>query len=468
MKALSDLIEQLLAKHIIAAPIKASHILLKGITAQSKNIKPGYLFIAKKGALKDSLDGHSFIDDAINRGASALIVDEDAGLSAQASKIPVIRAKDSSLAYAHACELFYGEPSKKLTLIGITGTNGKSSSTFMLHSIFKAAGFKAKIMGTLGLGEPGDLKPLSHTTMEAEFLSATLADLSQHGVSHVIMEVSSHALEQKRVHGLNFTAVACTNISHDHLDFHGSLENYRNAKARLFFELAKESCIKVLPYKDFFGERTRKLKNLIFYQDDAPKDLSVPLLGSFHQENAQLCYSIARGLKLTPDIILEGLKNAPQIPGRLEAVFPAKRRVFIDFAHTSDALERVLLTLKSLPHRKLIVVFGCGGDRDREKRPLMGKIAARLADIVIVTDDNPRSEDPKSIRSAIISDVNKQNKILEIADRKEAIFYALAQAHQDDIVLIAGKGHENYQIFHDKIIDFSDYNTALEALRIYD
>lgn len=452
---------------------QAPELWISSVTASSSLVRKGSLFVATKGALPTSRDGHDFIDEAILNGASAIVFDDEKILSKE-YPVPLIRALDSKASLSYLCEEFFDRPSLKLKVIGITGTNGKTSTSFMLHSILKEAGFNPKIMGTLGLGDPTNLTPLSHTTMDPEFISQTLASLVNDGVTHMIMEISSHALSLKRVEALNFCAVALTNITQDHLDFHGSIKAYTDAKARLFFELAHESTSVILMTNPF----SNKLKflsepQMVPKMSDESEDgrtftlndlkITLPFSGDFHQRNAALASTIASSLKISPEHIVAGLKKVPAIPGRLQWINNSKDfKVVVDFAHTPDALENLLSTVKKTAQR-IILVFGCGGDRDRKKRALMGKIAERFAEQIIITDDNPRSEDPKSIRLEILSGMSELSKISEIGDRRLAIKTAIKMAEKDDVVVIAGKGHENYQIYQTKTA-FSDQLEAEIAL----
>lgn len=434
---------------------------ITGVTSQSSRVQPGFLFVAKKGATAHSKNGHDFIDDAIQRGAAAIVV-EHGFLPAKPLSLPVITVSKSEEAYALLCEAFYGFPSQKLSLIGITGTNGKTSTSFMLHGIFKAAGFTPKIMGTLGMGDPGHLLPLSHTTMEAEFISRALAHFVDEGITHVIMEVSSHALALHRADALDFTAVGLTNITQDHLDFHETLEEYTAAKALLFWRVAKPHTYKILPTLHPF-KNTDQLENLILYDAHELITDQLPFLGDFHQQNACLAASLASCLGVAMDTIKKGLHQCQPVPGRLELVTNNPCPILVDFAHTPDALKSVLTTVKRLTQGRLILVMGCGGDRDSTKRPLMGRIAEEWADQIIVTDDNPRHEDPQVIREQILAGMREHSKVKNIGNRSDAIYEAIKNAGPDDIVLITGKGHEEYQIYGDNKRPFSDQMTSKKA-----
>jgi UDP-N-acetylmuramoyl-L-alanyl-D-glutamate--2,6-diaminopimelate ligase len=428
---------------------------ISGISASSQCIKTGFLFVAKRGATKQSRDGHDFIDDAILRGAKAVVVDSH--WQQRELSVPILVADDTALALSYLCESFFGWPSRKLKLIGITGTNGKSSTSFMLYSILKAAGFRTALMGTLGIGEPSALLKSSHTTLDPEHLSATLSSMVGDGYTHVVMEVSSHALAQQRVCALDFAAVGFSNLSQDHLDFHGSMDNYKHSKELLFTSLAKAHTHKVLPIDHPFDLKDAPRK--ILFDTHEELGLTLPFLGEFHKKNALLAKYLALSLGISEKPIVAGLKECPPIPGRLE-IISENPRVVVDFAHTPDALRSVLENLRADTLGKLIVVFGCGGDRDQEKRPIMGQIASTLADRIIVTDDNPRFEDPALIRAAIMAGMKGSLEIHEIADRKKAIKNAIINAQRSDTVLIAGKGHEDYQIYKDQAKRFSDQEEA--------
>lgn len=436
---------------------------IKGLSANSKEIKPGYLFVATKGALKNSQDGHDFIDQAILQGAVAIVTDSTYVYKKDLT-VPIIRAKNSRQALAFLCEAFYQWPSKDLTIIGITGTNGKTSTSFMVQNILKSAGKKAYVMGTLGIGEPGHLKALSHTTASPEVLSHYFFALREQGISHVVMEVSSHAIAQERVCAVDFSLVAFTNLSHDHLDFHGTMENYRNAKEKLFLNIAKPETKKVLPADHGLDARINSLSNIVLFKEDASLADYLPYNDEFYSKNALLAANIAKALNIDTKSIKNGLRSCPNIPGRLERIYDGGPTIIVDFAHTPDAFKGVLKILKAKTKGRLIVVFGSGGNRDQRKRPMMGKIASEIADIIFITDDNPRDEDPKLIRASIKEGIPEGFIVHEISDRKEAILRAIKLAHKQDLVLIAGKGHEDYQIIGAKVNKFSDQQEALKAI----
>jgi UDP-N-acetylmuramoyl-L-alanyl-D-glutamate--2,6-diaminopimelate ligase len=441
-----------------------SHINITGVTSKSHEVGPGFLFVAKKGATPESRDGHDFIEDALERGAVALIIDNNYKLK-KIHSIPVFRTSKSACALAELCEAFWGYPSKSLSIIGITGTNGKTSTSFMLHSIFKTAGFRPVILGTLGMGHPGELSRVSHTTPEPEFLSKSLAYFRDQNYTHVILEASSHGIILERLRGLSFSAVGLTTIGQDHLDFHGSMSEYIRAKQMLFDELAHEQTYKIIPCNHNF-KFTYNLANLELY-DPNIKPAGLELPGDFQINNAALAHAIAHKFAISAEHISLGLKRCLPVPGRLEQIKHTSLRaqIFIDFAHTPDALEALLRTARKLSAGRIILVFGCGGERDQNKRTRMAHIAQELADILIITDDNPRREDPDSIRQDIISGLCVTTNFYNIGQRREAIKTAVLISNKQDIIIIAGKGHENYQIYGNKYHDFCDRSVVEEILR---
>lgn len=441
---------------ILSANKDLGSIEINNLTANSNDCKKNTLFIATKGATDKSLNGHDFIEHAISNNAAAIVIDKSYQVN-KSYPVPILTAKDSKEALCFLAEAFFGFPSHHLTVVGITGTNGKTSTSFMLHSILKQAGLKTRIMGTLGIGEPSTLTPLSHTTMDPVFISRKLFHMLEKGVNHVIMEVSSHALSLKRCEAIKFTAVGLTNTTQDHLDFHGTIENYYQAKKRLFTKLATDQTIKVLPQGHHFlkDDSINRHRLITYKQNDTD---------NFHEKNARLAQTLAQELGVDHIAIEQGLKLCPRIPGRMETVCSKPFKVVVDFAHTPHALESLLTNINKDNYHRVILVFGCGGDRDKQKRSIMGVIAQNMADLIIVTDDNPRTEDPKKIRDEITSQITTPHKFLNIASRKQAIATAISQAKSNDIVIIAGKGHEDYQIYDDNKIYFSDYETAKSIL----
>jgi UDP-N-acetylmuramoyl-L-alanyl-D-glutamate--2,6-diaminopimelate ligase len=482
---LADLIQRLSAKSIDGSIDRE----ITGIRYDSRRVTSGNLFVAVRGA---SFDGHSFIEQAVDKGAVA-VVGEQPTLSQRATAIVV---PDSREALAQLAATFFGYPSRKLRMIGVTGTNGKSTTTFLIKHLLERANQSTGLIGTVQYEVGQRLLPAPRTTPESLDLQELLSQCVASGCRNVVVEVSSHALSQGRANQMEFNVGAFTNLTRDHLDFHQGMKGYFEAKARLF-ESLRENRNKegkaVINVDDPYGQQLvarfgRDLPIITYgmgaraefrasdfkvemngtsYRLDA-KDKSyfvrLPLIGRFNIYNSLAALTAANAMGLDIRTAVLALAKAPQIPGRLEAV-PAKRKfqVFVDYAHTDDALLNVVKTCRDLNPNRLILVFGCGGNRDKTKRPLMGSVADQYADYAFITSDNPRKEDPE----LIIRDVEagfKHKNYEKIVDRKEAIARAIAMAHPRDIVLIAGKGHEKYQEFGDHIVPFDDVEIAGRAL----
>ncbi len=526
---------------------------ITGFAYDSRKVKKGHLFFAIPGA---RVDGHDFALEALQRGAAAVVVERRTPLPHDATWVRVRSVRHAMGIWS---ALFFVCPSRRMVLVGVTGTNGKTTVTYLLESIFSAAGMVPGVIGTINYRYRGRTLPAPHTTPESIDLQALLAEMVEAGVNSVAMEVSSHALEMERVRGIEFDGALFTNLTRDHLDFHLDMERYFSAKSRLFtdclrtsskskkfavihggdprgrelLEKIRELGLEVLSYGrgpewDIhplrFEEDIDGLRGKIRVKDQEI-DFSSRLLGAANLENILGAVGVGFGLGLPRDAISEGIARLGSVPGRLEKI---ENRlgvsVLVDYAHTPDALERVIGAMRPLTSGKLIVLFGCGGDRDRGKRPLMGEIAARLADLVVLTSDNPRSEAPLRILEEIeggvrktgvkkfqISDLKSQienrSTVLDPAfgselldseartrraqarreahdrspkskienpklergycvepDRRAAIRLALQMARAGDLVLIAGKGHENYQILGPKRIHFDDREVAREEL----
>jgi UDP-N-acetylmuramoyl-L-alanyl-D-glutamate--2,6-diaminopimelate ligase len=437
---------------------------LSGLTADSRSVASGNVFIAVRGSQSD---GHQFVADAVKRGATALVVEQPMG-----SAVPEIVVVDARRAAIAAGRFWYGDPGRKLCLIGITGTNGKTTTTALVRHLFNGEG-KAGSIGTLGAfdgqGNPVESTAGSLTTPGPIDLQATLAEMVARGVTHVAMETSSHSLDQGRLDGLCFDAGIFTNLTRDHLDYHRTMESYLAAKLRLSGYLGLEGWEIVNqddPAWSALPPRSRRLSygftsgsqvsatdiqqdhsgsrfRLTAPQGEEP--VTLPLLGEFNIHNALAAGATALALGQSVARVAAALTAAPQVPGRMERIIERPCVVLRDYAHTPDALERALQSLRPLTPGRLIVVFGCGGDRDRGKRPVMGRIAATLSDLAIVTSDNPRTEDP----DAIIADVEQgmgSASHLRMADRRDAIRAALNAGRPGDTILLAGKGHETYQV----------------------
>ena len=457
---------------------------ITGMTADSRRVQPGYLFAALKGTVSD---GRDYIPQAMEKGAAAILSDSGVDVTAAAHVI----ADEPRRALALAAKHFYNSQPK--TIAAITGTNGKSSTVDFCRQIWTGAGLSAASMGTLGAIGPKGKIDVGHTTPDPVTIHETLRELAGQGVTHCAMEASSHGLEQHRLDGVDLAAVAFLNFTQDHLDYHATMEEYLNAKLRLFRDLGRQGMPAIVnadsDHRDVFekaaaehglnvvsfgwrGEdlwideimprATGQVLNL-FWRDVEQKPFELPLIGEFQALNALAAAAICLSLGMEFEEVAKGLQNLKPVKGRLELVgkTEAGAGVFVDYAHTPDGLDVLLRAVRPHTAGRLKVIFGCGGDRDAKKRPLMGEIAARQADDVIVTDDNPRSEDPALIRKAIMAAAPEAR---EIGDRGEAIRTLIAELQKGDTLVIAGKGHETGQIIGKEIIPFSDQDTALAAL----
>jgi UDP-N-acetylmuramoyl-L-alanyl-D-glutamate--2,6-diaminopimelate ligase len=466
----------------------------------SRRVQPGDLFVARRGL---TVDSHLYVGEAERRGAKVCVLERDVPFGG----VKVI-TRDAGKALAVIAANRYRNPGLQMTLVGITGTNGKTTTTYLVESILRAAGFRPGIIGTINYRYGDVVKTAPYTTPTPVELHRVLREMADAGTTHVVMETSSHALELGRLYGLRFRVGAFTNLTQDHLDLHGSMEAYFAAKAKLFEELIRpgdgvavamvdtpegDRLLKLAPGArlrcsilgagDVFAERARWSINGIEARMHTPRgsfDIASPLLGEFNLANITLATGIAEGLGLPLDTIAAGVATLAGVPGRLERLDPHQQplAVVVDYAHTPDALERALGALRTLTAGRLLVVFGCGGDRDRKKRPLMGRVAARGADVVVVTSDNPRTEEPQSIIDQILAGLEREpldrmalgalgnigkGYAVEI-DRRTAITAAIQAARPGDIVLIAGKGHEDYQILGKQKIHFDDREEASRVL----
>lgn len=451
-----------------------------GITHDSRSVQPGDLYVALPGANNHGID---FINEAISNGAVAIASDVHGVSIANKNGLPVIQLANAREDMAKLSAEVYGHPEKKLKLIGVTGTNGKTTTTHILRSIFLDADRPVGVIGTLGtyLGE--DYLPGARTTPESTDLYATLALMAERGITHVFMEVSSHALALNRVSGLTFDIAIFTNLSQDHLDFHGSMDNYFAAKALLFTpEFSKQA---IICTDDDWGVNLAAQVQIptvtiglngdwkttqastsaegittqrIEIQNSDSISISVNMLGSYNASNAACALAASQILGLSLRSSLESLKKVRSIPGRLEKVsIESPGTAIVDYAHTPDAVATVLTVIKDANPRRIITVIGCGGDRDSLKRPLMGKVAAQLSDIVIVADDNPRTEDPAAIRKAVIDGTTDcQAQVFDIGDRRLAISTALKLSEPGDVIAVLGKGHETGQEIAGKVFPFDD------------
>ena len=472
---------------LTAEPI--AEIPVHGIASHSKQVRPGDCFVAMEGP---TMDGHTFIHEAIARGASAVVARHlpawyraGASQTTQMRACPCVVVRDSREALVTMARRFYGHPSTGLRLIGVTGTNGKTTTTYLLKRLLEAAGQRAGLLGTI-VYQIGDRSvPSSNTTPGPLELQRYFAQMVSEGLRWCAMEVSSHALAQGRIDGLGFDAAIFSNLGSDHLDYHKTQEAYAAAKRRLFEYLRPEGYA-VVNADDAFGRilaETIPNRSVVTYGLEHPAKVCVkqivcswagmqlvletpwgtlsattPLLGRHNASNIAAAASALLALGMPLTAIQEGLASIEQVPGRLERVpHEGGVPILIDYAHTADAMRLVLLSLRELTHGRLIVVFGCGGDRDHSKRPVMGKMASLLADHVILTSDNPRSEDPMEIIRHIKAGFPTGFRDFDVVvDRERAITTALADARRDDTILIAGKGHEAYQTFNHVSVPFSD------------
>jgi UDP-N-acetylmuramoyl-L-alanyl-D-glutamate--2,6-diaminopimelate ligase len=454
---------------------------IAGLSVDSRTVTPGTAYLAVRGS---QADGHRFVADAVKRGAAAVVVE-----TPQGADVPEIVVRDGRRAALVLGSAWYAHPGRRLTLVGVTGTNGKTTTTGLLRHLLNETATAGSI-GTLGAfdGRGGSVPSTAGSlpTPGPIDLQATLAELSARGVTHVVMETSSHSLDQGRLDGLSFAAALFTNLTRDHLDYHGTMDAYLAAKLKLSALLAPGG-IEVLNLDDqawlaiparvprvTFGLHPAADVRASEVAMDASgsrfclsgrfgvADVHLPLLGDFNVANALAAGACALALGRTLPEVAERLAGSPQVPGRMERIAERPCTVLRDYAHTPDALERALATLRPLTPGRLIVVFGCGGDRDRGKRPLMGEIAARLADLAIATSDNPRTEDP----GAILDDIEQGMQGTphrRIVDRLEAIHAALEEARAGDTVLLAGKGHETYQILGTTKIEFDEREIVARA-----
>lgn len=473
----------------VAVPAAAEEREISGITASSSNAGPGIIFAALPGA---KTDGALYIPDALARGASAIIAGEDRALDI-VSDVPILRvANPRRLLSLVAARLYAGQPE---IAVAVTGTSGKTSVADFTRQLFTALGHQAASLGTIGLIKPGNAVYGSLTTPDPVTLHATLSELAKEGVTHLAFEASSHGLDQHRLDGVKLTAAAFTNLGRDHLDYHPTIEAYLQAKMRLFTELLEPGQTAVINADGTFADRvldTARRRGLkVFTVGAAGKDLRrvslqnegfaqvmqiealgqlhtvrLPLVGAYQVENALTAAGLVIAAGEDVGGVLTALQTLKGVPGRLEIIGEANGGLaIVDYAHKPEALAAALDACRPFATGKLICIFGCGGDRDKGKRPIMGEISVSKADVTIVTDDNPRSEEPAAIRAEILTGAKGA---MEIGDRAEAIRAAAGMMGKGDVVLVAGKGHETGQIIKDRVIPFSDHEAlrlALEGVR---
>lgn len=488
-----ELTELINSVHVVQIVGNVQRKDVTGIFYDSRNVIKGSVFVAIKGF---NVDGHRFINEAINNGALAVILENDHAIPDEIflhTHTAKILVKDSRTALAEISKGFYKNVSEKIKLIGITGTKGKTTTSFIIKSILETAGIKTGLLGTIA-NYIGDKKiESSLTTPESNDLNELLLEMYNNGCNYVVMEVSSHALALKRVYGLNFSAAVFTNISSDHLDFHKNFENYLSAKKILFDNLSlsafgvynvdDKSSPKIIenrvaplyslgkmPGADFIIKNiSYNLDGTYFTIENKNHDyeITTSLVGEFNAYNAAFAFAATTLLGIGPDKAVKGIKNTPQVPGRFEMTGNGGKKVVIDYSHNADSLEKTLLAIKNIVGNKhpLYTVFGCGGNRDRTKRPVMGKIACDLSKKVFITSDNPRNENPMDIIKEIESGIEKPNYEI-IEDREEAIKRAISKSEPGAVILIAGKGHETYQEIKGVRRHFSDREVADKYLNL--
>ena len=452
---------------------------IENVTANITDVRKRSLFVAVKGL---NFDGNEFVPEALEKGASAIITERSDIIGSE--NCPVICVENSRKALAYAASEFFGRPSEKLCMIGITGTNGKTSTAHLIAHILTENGIRCGILGTVGAKFGDRSENLSHTTPDSVTLHSILAKMVAEGITHVVMEVSSHALDQDRVFGINFKIGIFTNLSVDHLDYHKDMKSYARSKLKLF-EMS-EICIAnkdsdfsepFVKYKNgkkrvftfsAHGDSDYKAENIsvsadgnrfdvVKYNAITAMKVREKLCGFFNVYNTLAAIAAADILGLTENEISVPLSTFLSVKGRMETVETGLGfTVIIDYAHTPDGLGNVLSSIRLYCKCKILTVFGCGGDRDRSKRPLMGKVASSLSDFVVVTSDNPRGEDPENIITDILVGMKDKTNFAVISDRREAIRYALLKAGKNDIVLLAGKGHETYQIINGEKYHFDE------------
>ncbi len=468
---------------------------ISGVRYDSRSVTPGNLFVAMPG---QKADGHQFLDEAVKRGAAALFIGKERKPISKAG-IAVVEVPDTRRALAIAANIFYGFPSRSMVLIGITGTNGKTTSSYLIKGILEAAGKRVGLIGTISYQIVGEQIPAPHTTPESADLQEILAKMRDRELEYVVMEVSSHALGQDRVFGTAFDIALFTNLTQDHLDFHITMEEYFRTKLRLFQDLKPKGNIKirgVINLDDKWGKQIIgeiKYPCLSYSLTDTGDitvqacllgsdgasftavtpvgkfDIKSKLAGKHNLQNILASIGVACALDIPVKAIQDGIASVENVPGRLEKVSEGQDfEVFVDYAHTEDALRNLLSLAKEISKGKIITVFGCGGERDRGKRPKMGKVARDMSDIMIITSDNPRGEDPLVIIKEIetgISGLKRGTDYFVVEDRRSAIEMAVDLAMPGDTVILAGKGHEDYQIIGGKRMHFDDREVAREIIR---
>ncbi len=496
MKVL-ELVERLSPRRSSGSP----NTEVKGLHYDSRRVEAGGAFFALRG---EKTDGHRFIDQAVERGARIVVMEEERALPPGVASLLV---DDARKALALASAAFYGDPTAGIPVVGVTGTNGKTTTTYLVESLLREAGKLPAVLGTINYRFGGRVEPSLHTTPEAPDLLGMVADFRRQGANALVMEVSSHALAQHRVDGVEYSVAVFTNLTPEHLDYHRDMEEYFASKSRLFTELlAPRNGLAVVNIDDPFGSRLasglegvltfgmgpaaqvrpRKVElslagiHGILESPQGPIHLRSSLVGGFNLVNLLGAAATGIALGLSPETVARGLSAAPQVPGRMERVENDRGAlILVDYAHTGDALDKVLQAARELDPKRVVTLFGCGGDRDRTKRPVMGEVAGRRSDLVVVTSDNPRTEDPLAILEEIRPGVERHfagelsrqeasapgaRGYLVIQDRREAIAFAASVLQEGELLVVAGKGHEDYQIIGTQRHHFDDREEVRRAL----
>ena len=474
-----------------SGPVAPPPLAVTGIAHDSRRVEPGDVFVALRG---QHADGTAFVAQAIARGAAAVVSQEAAPVD---TVVPWAQVSDARLALALLAVEVHGDPSRRMQVVGITGTNGKTTTAYLMASIFEAAGVRCGLLGTVAYRIGSDVREATRTTPEAPDVQALLAEMADSGCDACVMEVSSHALALRRVDGITFAAAIFTNLTRDHLDFHADMEDYFQAKRRLFELLPRDRPAVINADDPRAASLIETSGPSITYGINRPADVSPSplsyslqglafdvrtprgtialrstLVGRPNVYNILAAVATAVALDIPTEAIERGISSLVAVPGRFQVVStPADDvTVVVDYAHTDDALRNLLETARPLAAGRIITVFGCGGDRDRTKRPLMGMVAGRLSDVILITSDNPRSEEPARIIEEIQRGITPETKkvgaqrVLAIVDRREAIEEAVRSAAPGDLVLVAGKGHEKYQVIGTQTLPFDDVEVAQTAL----
>jgi UDP-N-acetylmuramoyl-L-alanyl-D-glutamate--2,6-diaminopimelate ligase len=482
-------LEKLLESIVVQSVKGSMNVEIQGVSYDSRQVKPGWLFVAVRG---HKIDGEQYVTEALSNGAVAVVSENDLDLGANIAHIQVLRARR---ALAEIANVYYGDLSREMTIIGITGTNGKTTTAYMIRDLLKDGGFLPGLLGTVAYEIGERAIPASRTTPEAPDIHSMFQQMREAGCDSVVMEVSSHAIALQRVHGIDFNVSVFTNLTQDHLDYHKDMGTYFNVKAKLFQSLEKRhDHSSVINIDDPWGRKLveegkldadvvtygfNELSMVCASSDQVDEngtrfhvftpwgeaDIHLQLLGRFNIHNALAALAAGGLCGVDLGVMAQSLASIQRIPGRLELVPNRKhKKVFVDYAHTDDALRNVLNTLREICKGKLIVVFGCGGNRDRGKRKMMGQVAGDLADYSIITSDNARNEEPGMIASDIMEGFADQQEFEVELDRRSAIEKSIKMMGRKDILLVAGKGHETYQEFQGTIVPFDDRETVREIL----